>query len=274
MNDYGAGCQEDSIAQAFAEPIFLLGFGRSGTTLVQRLLNACSDTVLLGEHSGFLIGLTQTWEKIQITKKWGYFDLEGNWPPNWETWQPWLTPWDETKFREKLTAFIKDLFCHARCWGFKEIRYGSYDDGKVIPFLHELYPEARFLFIIRHPLDTMASVKFRFHEGKFLEGALRNRCLAWIQQYRQFSDCVEALDYQTYFFRYEDLIDRNSLVLDEMLGFLGLPKVDLHEKILATKKGRGSAFKDDRVRERRQFLNPEEKKMVEDLTREIARRWY
>ena len=39
---------------ADAFPIFLLGSGRSGTTLLQKILNSADDVMIWGEHGGFL----------------------------------------------------------------------------------------------------------------------------------------------------------------------------------------------------------------------------
>ena len=35
-------------------PIFLLGTHRSGTTLLQRIVNSSEDAMIWGEHGGFL----------------------------------------------------------------------------------------------------------------------------------------------------------------------------------------------------------------------------
>ena len=43
---------ENPPADAF--PIFLLGSGRSGTTLLQKILNSADDVMIWGEHGGFL----------------------------------------------------------------------------------------------------------------------------------------------------------------------------------------------------------------------------
>ena len=46
---------EDHYPQPEAEfPIFLLGTGRCGSTLLQKILNSVENAMIYGEHGGFL----------------------------------------------------------------------------------------------------------------------------------------------------------------------------------------------------------------------------
>jgi len=42
-------------------PIFLLGTGRSGTTLLQRIINSAEDVIIWGEHGGFLSQVSEAY---------------------------------------------------------------------------------------------------------------------------------------------------------------------------------------------------------------------
>ncbi|KAA3622570.1 MAG: hypothetical protein DWQ08_12670, partial [Proteobacteria bacterium] len=43
--------------------IFILGRGRSGTTLLQRMLNQAAGVTLCGEHNGFLTGVAEAYDR-------------------------------------------------------------------------------------------------------------------------------------------------------------------------------------------------------------------
>jgi hypothetical protein len=42
-------------------PIFVFGSGRSGTTLLQTILNSYKDICISGEHGGFLKGIAESY---------------------------------------------------------------------------------------------------------------------------------------------------------------------------------------------------------------------
>jgi hypothetical protein len=147
-------------------PVFVLSSGRSGSTLLQRYLNCSKDLILWGEHGGFIRGLSESYYRFinlqyaQDVLNWGGRNAElllnkGSlknqdieWTNNF-TLEDWRTAHQELILR-LLTISVPSSFR----WGFKEIRYGE----REMRFLKELFPESHFIFLVRDPIDALASM--------------------------------------------------------------------------------------------------------------------
>ena len=102
------------------QQLFLFGTGRSGTTLIQRVINTFPNTMIWGEHAGFLKQLSELYfflkdnsslhefsynNSISDEKK---FDLSSyNNSKVWQAWINWFKPEDlKTIFRDILESFF------------------------------------------------------------------------------------------------------------------------------------------------------------------------
>lgn len=146
-----------------AAPIFLLSAGwRSGSTLLQRLIMSDKNVLIWGEpydECGLIQHLAATsrafrpgWPRADY-----FYDgtpigqLSGNWVANLF---PALEDW-----RRAHRALFDTLFAQpansagAARWGIKEVRLTA----EHCHYLRWLYPNAKFLFLYRHPLDAYRS---------------------------------------------------------------------------------------------------------------------
>lgn len=144
-------------------PIFLLSAGwRSGSTLLQRLIMSDRNVLIWGEpydECGLIQHLAATsrafrpgWPRADY-----YYDgtpigqLSGNWVAN-------LFPAPQD-WRDAHRALFQTLFAQpahaagAGRWGIKEVRLTA----EHCHYLRWLYPNAKFLFLYRHPLDAYRS---------------------------------------------------------------------------------------------------------------------
>jgi hypothetical protein len=146
-------------------PIFLLATGwRSGSTLLQRVLVTDPDLLLWGEPLGEMTIISR------ITEMVGHFISERNlglWKKQdaagssvlSESWIANLYP-SRDDFRMALRSLFDRWLGHAARerrfarWGFKEVRMGASEAS----FLHWLYPNAKFIFLSRHPYDCYRSL--------------------------------------------------------------------------------------------------------------------
>ena len=227
-------------------PIFLLGSGRCGSTLVQRALNAHPEVVMYGEHEGFLGPLSNAYHKLTQTRDIQRFvygedaipasALHGELsvPDADICWVNSFTAEDVyTQFRQLVLSLLaSDLDLEEVHWGFKEIRY--YKPQHVIWFLQEMFPEARYIFLFRNPADTIASGLSAWEDPeKFLanEEQLRNtvweRFKSWSAKYDLMLVNEEMLGERAYFLRYEDLVADPASHLDHIFGMLGLQTPEL-----------------------------------------------
>ncbi len=241
----------------------MLGTGRSGTTLVQRLLNSYPDVMIWGEHAGFLSDTSAAYDVLTKSRSMDEFSYNENEklgsdlstevfknPERWQAWNNWFKK-DDVKdlFREHLHAvFNPAQVGEHELWGFKEIRYGQEDH--VMEFLIEIFPQAKFIFIVRNGLNTIESQLNTFHKGnsKYLTlkrliqlplamGLARN----WREQNLNFKKFSEAHPDNCVLVRYEDIIS-DPAQMEALFAFVGKPITETQEAILQMKSGRGTGF--------------------------------
>ncbi len=151
-------------------PIFVLAAGwRSGSTLLQRLLCSTKEALIWGEpygRSGLIPSLTRAsmalrpeWPTEMHFREASHDDLVGGWIAN-------MYPPPQA-LRDSFRAQLDTLFAlpaqqrgYPR-WGLKEVRLQAMDAR----FLSWVYPQARFVFLVRNPWDAWSSAKgLRFFE--------------------------------------------------------------------------------------------------------------
>jgi hypothetical protein len=139
-------------------PVFLLGLHRGGTTFVQRLLNCHRDLVVWGENAGILNDYASMFERLRhapIEK----VDASGfaEFSQHATQFIAWANPFSTKELLEVIAAQINTLYSRSGLisrWGIKEIRYCK---STTLEFLKALYPEAKFLFLVRDPMAIYMS---------------------------------------------------------------------------------------------------------------------
>jgi len=226
-------------------PIFLLGSGRCGSTLLQRALNAHPDIVLYGEHEGFLAPLANSYQKLTQTKdiqRWVYGEdavpaetIFGEIRDK-EVDICWINNFTRedvfSQYRHLVLSLLaKDLDLEKVHWGFKEIRY--HEGQHVISFLLELFPDARFVFMFRNPADTIASgmtawedPELFMHEEQALREVVWNRFKRWSSKSLYLLNEEAGIGENCYIVRYEDLVTDPASHMDHIFGMLDLETPD------------------------------------------------
>lgn len=162
LSELRALCPGDAATDK-ESPIFLLAAGwRSGSTLVQRLIMSDSRVLLWGEpydECGVIQAMARTVQAFR-----------SGWPPQ-EYYYGGAKPeqlagdWIANLFpaaislRDGHRAFFDTTFAAparaagASRWGIKEVRLGA----EHAHYLRWLYPNAKFVFLYRNPLDAYRS---------------------------------------------------------------------------------------------------------------------
>ena len=145
-------------------PVLLLSAGRSGSTLLQKLLNTHSSLIIWGEHGGILNPIMRSWRNISNLEWIPETEPSGRWllAPNRSLdvsrWTAWDGSFSKADFDRHLKTFLDSLFCagvpDTSRWGFKEIRY---HDPIFIDFFLDFYPETQFVLLTRSPVDCCVS---------------------------------------------------------------------------------------------------------------------
>jgi len=151
------------VLEAAGSPVFVLGGGgRTGSTLVQRLLISTGEIMSWGEHAGVLLdGLQRIVSGMdEWIDKEGARHLERFRAQGWNAWIPNINPSHEAFVAGARAALLEALAAPAarmgyRRWGFKEIRY----NGAAVALLKTLFPDASIIVLVRHPGDALRSIK-------------------------------------------------------------------------------------------------------------------
>jgi hypothetical protein len=146
-------------------PIFVLAAGwRSGSTLLQRLICSTGEVLLWGEpygRSGLLPAMARS--ALALRGDWpgpGHFAPETLYSELSRHWIANLYPPAEALKRGFAAQLDALLGVPARQrgytrFGLKEVRLHAID----AQFLNWIYPQARFVFLVRNPWDAWASAK-------------------------------------------------------------------------------------------------------------------
>ena len=185
-----------------APPVFLVGFPRSGTTLLDQILDA---------HPG-----------VQVFEEYPFIGRIKN---------------SLAGYPEMLATLTEEQRQAARQRYWSELRKegARFEDRLIVDkmplslvhsgLIHRLFPEAKFIFAIRHPADCVLSCFMQdfvpnasMQNFLTLDGsaALYDRVMTLWQKYR------EALPLRIHEVRYEHLISDLRAEVEPVLAFLGL----------------------------------------------------
>jgi len=226
-------------------PIFLLGTGRCGSTLLQKILNSVDNAMIYGEHGGFLIQIAAAYflnledkmiekyimsQNVAGKEPISVFETLKN-PQLWSAWTNWYN--QETvknNFRDFIESFFNPISLEQKVhWGFKEIRYGLND--RVPEMLADLYPDGRFVFIVRHPVDVVASkISARASDG------IEADAHTWVAQNTYFLDFFRENSERSRIVCYEEIINNNNKQLSQLFDWLGFALSDEQRDIIEITK--------------------------------------
>lgn len=142
--------------------VFIVTYGRSGSTLLQTLLNALPGYQIRGENNDAFLHLFRAWRALhEAYALSGVIEKQLETPPN----HPWygLENSQAAPFGKALVdAFINHVLRpdpSTRVSGFKEIRFHHAGDEfeAFLDFIHAHFPSCRFIFNTRNHADVLKS---------------------------------------------------------------------------------------------------------------------
>ena len=217
-------------------PVFVFSAGwRSGSTLVQRLLCSSKEIMVWGESGGALNDFADAFIRYQQMLgpggqrfKHGYggngsgqFRAFINNSSDGGEWIACMNP-DVGHIQQAIKGTVDTIYADPAVangysrWGVKEVLA----DAQTAEFLKLLYPNARFVFLVRHPFDCVGSIKQRKwmdlppgHDPINFFGTI------WRNLANDFRACEFGLK-----IRYEDLI-RDPAVIQQILDYTGVENI-------------------------------------------------
>lgn len=141
--------------------VFVVTYGRSGSTLLMNLINSCEGCCIRGENNSALHGLYESYRRIVDAQ-------QGHGKNAHRTSSPWwgITSVDADRYARRLAeAFIDEVIMPGQedtLCGFKEIRFSRREVPDLhgyLEFIAKFFPGAKFVFNHRS-LDDVATSKW------------------------------------------------------------------------------------------------------------------
>jgi hypothetical protein len=222
-------------------PVIVFTCGRTGSTLLIRMLNCLPRTIMWGEHNGALKPLLSSYSRLRDVAENKFVARAANLlQPVYDRepilsvqgmsieWLNWFTVADiDRVYREFVTGLFYPESARGRFsrWGFKEIQYRDVELG----LLRKLFPGMKAIILYRNPAAIIASQfkNFAKEDGERLPRVLKNVGIFYqfaAQQAQQESDADES----PLFISYEEVVgdfDGSVRVLQEFLKEEFLPSV-------------------------------------------------
>ncbi len=229
-------------SERWNRPVFVASMGRSGSTLLQRVLNVHPDITIWGEHGGFLSGILQSYRLASepsaaqnLIEGYEHRAMVIGELAEKEVFRPWVSPFRPDDLEDAIRSMLVGLFSAGLTpsirWGFKEIRYTDQE----LRTLLAVFPEAHLIVLARDIAGYAQSRFFAFGNTDFdLESdegrAQASKRLAtmmqgWTRRYQGLVDLVDEFADRSSVVAYGDLVadsDRPSRLFDE----LGEPRPD------------------------------------------------
>ena len=206
------------------QPFFIIGSKRGGTTLLRLMLNK-HDALTVPPESHFILPLVKRFNQLlqPLTQQ----ELEEAKSivvnhPRFDTWkmnsaevddiikqlpQPYyLAGFIDALFRYKIKDYNKER------WGEKTPEYID-----IIPQLNSLFPESKFIALVRDGRDVAISLKDRGWEG----WSIYQRATYWRRCIRNIV-FLKQLNNRQILIRYEDLVTEPGKILQQVTQFLGV----------------------------------------------------
>lgn len=189
-----------------ADPVFLIGFPRSGTTLLDQILNS---------HAGI-----HTLEEIPVFNRLleSTNNLDGRYPLA-------LDQLSASEMAGLRSAYFDEIAKHTRI-----PRDAVFVDklplniGNLL-IINRLFPRARYLLAIRHPCDACLSCfmqSFRFNTAMASFYSLESTVQLYHLVMRLLLRFGQILDLDVHQVRYEDVVEDMEAETRRLLDFLGL----------------------------------------------------
>lgn len=214
-------------------PIIIIGNGGSGSSLLDRILNAHPDLNMLGEMKFILPRVWATfWEadaNLKLRNLEAHFaanpGLENRIATSPEEYRKFIEELERNEFlrtAEVLRHTVEEWFLlsktTARYWGFKEIMNGGSDFYPWDVYDH-VFPQAFWLHIVRHPLPQVRA-QARLSNRPLTSGAAEEFLNIWFTTVVMSRKRITTGRYLE--IRYEDLIKAPQHTLTPLLHRLGV----------------------------------------------------
>ena len=209
-----------------ATPLFLIGPPRTGTTILSKLLNAHTNVLLTNETAVF-IQLNRMIKESAIGSSAGIMfgkSYHGLWASHLQS--------EARNLIQSFYTRIAEVERKSRIlyWGEKHPHL-----SECLDFITKLYPNAKYIYSIRDPRDTICSIAEMANLS--IEAALKN----WAIASDFYENFIASIPHKNIIIsKYEDLVKNYDIALESILLKLDLKLDDTSRQYLKEYKRRDS----------------------------------
>lgn len=190
--------------------VFVMAYGRSGSTLLQAILNSTPGVLMRGENRGLAYYLHQFHKSAVKDAAWAGDVARRKVNPFFGI-RDYPADLAITRIRELLLDTVLRPEPGTKVLGFKEIRWYQEDLPEYLDFMRKVFPGARFILNTRQLSDVARSSWWADHDDAFEQlEVIEERMLS----------AAEALGPSVFHLRYDEYVDDPSKLrgLFEWLG--------------------------------------------------------
>ena len=203
-----AGMQDFPGSRSTSEvPVFIAGMPRSGTSLLDQVIDAHAQAAGVGEMAG-----------IEHFAR----ELEGVWDATLPAPES-FGPMRDRAFKNMAAAYVQA--CQQQAPGAKRIVNKALGNNRVVGLLARLFPRTRIIHAIRDPRDVAVSCFMGGFNNDYYPWTARPEwiAVAWEQSRRLMEHWKRETDLPILDVRYEDVVTDPGTQFPRFIEFLGLP---------------------------------------------------
>lgn len=187
-------------------PVFVVGFPRSGTTLLEQMLDAHPGLQSMDENPFFnrLAGILGNHNKAILD------DLSV------------LRQYDADELRKRYNTMVAERI--PRDWNTRLVDKNPLN-MLWLPIMHRLFPASKYILAVRHPCDVILSCYMQSFRSSSLAAAcstLERLARAYVETMEQWLEAVDVFKPSVMVSRYEDLVDDVAGQATRIASFLEL----------------------------------------------------
>ncbi|WP_282092578.1 sulfotransferase [Epibacterium ulvae] len=224
---------QNALFPQLKKTLFIVTYGRSGSTLLQNMINALPGHILRGENANLLGPMVRSWQDLRQSEQ--RQKMQAADTPSGPH-QPWFGY--EAINPDQLGHQLAQAFVHSvlrpapdtRVIGFKEIRW--HEDptlfAPMLEFLQRYMPQARFIFNTRNADEVCRSGWWKTMNPGVVRAQLAQAEALYDTWHIQHPDTCLKMHYNTY--------AKSPEAWKNLFAFLNMPfDSELVEAVLARK---------------------------------------
>lgn len=190
------------------DPVFLVGFPRSGTTMLEQMLDRHPGLQVLDERPA----MERVIRAMRTSPGWNVTDLDDA-----------LARLDRGHWSRLRSRYRAEAARHLAPAGRLVDKYPLYLTR--VPYIQRLFPASDWLLLLRHPCDCVLSCHFQafgLTGGAFAFGTLESTARTYAAVMGYWEQQRALARPRVHVLRYEDLVDAPEAALRQLMDFLRL----------------------------------------------------